>query len=218
MSDPIRDPIERRKDATRRLIAVPNTDAECIEVYACRRVDTMSLEAVGWAEIVGEDYLQALQSEMMTEDEKTTALLGKSEEEAKIILAEMERRENVATMGMIRHILLDRGPHGRAARLVSRCDAWIMASVEGIGVAKEGVEVGALPAGKAPREYCDELPGMNGAVIRPLRFVMEGEAYDPKKGVLAITDLWEDERIMLGCLIQATFSRIKRVRPLRGRQ
>ncbi len=209
----MRNPIRERQEAVRRLIVLHNLPMDCHEVYACRKVDTMSLLDVGWAEIVGEDYIHSTRARMQAQAEMDgAALAASSPEERKRLEQEIEQRQSAETLRLIGHILNDRA---RVAKLVARCDAWIAASVEAIGIAKDGAVAGILPKGTAPRDVCLSLHDEGdekGPYVKPVTMVL-GEAEDDHS--LSVSDLHEDERIALGVMIQSAFSRSARVTPLR---
>lgn len=204
------DPVQARKESTRRLIGVDNRERGVVEIYACRRIETADLYAVDWPEIIGEDYFETLKAEWVDDEERKLAIANaRDPEDLKRIEERLDARQRDATVRLLAHILAD---EERRNLMLRRCNAWVMASVEGVGIAKEGVLSGPIPAATAPRDICEVLP--NGSYVVPVRIV-PGE---PGQGQICIEDLWADERLMLGICLQAIFSRLHRVRPLRRGQ
>lgn len=213
-----KDPLKLLRKASRRLICIEVEETGDRLIVCCKRATSRELSKLGVLALVGADVVAEIKQSVIDEAQHEMWKLGARTAE-EMEAAEEKIRASKARAAASALDSLANNPKTVEA-LIERSDAWVCASVEGIGIAKEGVDLGVLPLDSLPPVVCEVLgtravaPGSDQeepVYLVPIRLVLK----DPGPGdTLLYEYLSEETRASLGALIQKAFDVTKEVRPL----
>lgn len=194
---PRTDPFEVLLGAACRLICIEPTDAVSPLVFQAKRVDTAALLRAGWVELPGDSELAKLLHEGSKEGERKIRMASaKNEVQRKKLLAKFAEEDKAEQDRFLAALVND--PTSMDA-LQRRCDAWVIASVDGVGIPRDHTVRGILDG--TPAQLCEEGPE---GYIKPCRFGID----------VPVTILAQQDRVTLGTLLQVAFGVSKEIRPL----
>jgi hypothetical protein len=191
------DPIAEKRAAARRLIVHQGDDDKVAQVYAVRRIRAEDLQAQGMGEILGPEALDRARA---AEQKRTDALglleqAGTAEDRARIqgdIDAMTAARNEDVLSALV-------SSEERVRGLLGRCEAYLVAAVEGFGIVlDDSVPHGILARGVSPDTVCRDLG--DGLRIRKGRFVLGPDAKD---GEIPLSEIPVAERVALGLLVMS---------------
>ena len=206
------DPIEKIAKAARRLIVVDQGAAGRF-VYGCRRVRPEEMIRRGFLQIVeiaaASQATNAAMEEALIAQRIADAPDDAAREAIRASISEERASDQQAT---IRKIMAD---PDAAKEYLAQCEAYLMASIEALGLALDDAPEGLQAPGTQVQDVAQPLGEEAGqpVYLRPVRYT-DGPT-DPAKGQIGIEDLGQIARLKIGVWAMAASSPAEELRPLR---
>jgi len=209
------DPILAKRVAARRLIVHGGSGDPVRQVWCVRRIraEDIRLEDPGLAEVLGPEAVAQAHAELAEERERAMLLASTTDP---AVLAQLDDARRVRQQERGAAMLAQLAQSEDAAQaLIRRCEAYLRAAVERVGIARDDAPDGVQPPGTDPSVVAVDLTpdGPARTYLRDVRLV---PGPDAGPGELPLSELDLTERATLGLLVISALAVAPEIRPFRS--